>query len=115
MRLPNAADAIIDSAKVREYLLSREHPIGMHKATFFEALGYKAADWHRLTEESRHIVTTGDAEPSRHNGYGQLFVVDGSLVGPTGKSAPVRTVWIVLDGAQTPRLVTAYPGDRNEV
>jgi hypothetical protein len=97
VKLPNAADAAVSSAKIREYLLSRKHPIGMHKASFFETLGYT------------------DAQPNRHNGYGQLFVVDGKLDGPSGKTAWVRTIWIILDGDRTPRLVTVYPGDRDEV
>ena len=115
VRLPNAANAVISSAKIRDYLLSRKHPIGMHKASFFEALGYSEAHWRRLGEDLRRIVTIGDAERSRHNGYGQLFVVDGKLDGPSGKAAWVRTIWIILDGDRTPRLVTVYPGDRDEV
>ena len=83
MTLPNAVDAVISSAKIREYLLSRKHPIGMHKASFFEGLGYTEGLWRRLAEDLRRIVTTGDAEPSRHNGHGQLFVVDGMLDGPS--------------------------------
>lgn len=115
VRWPNSADAVISSEKIREYLLSKKHPIGMHKASFFEALGYTEAHWRRLGEDLRRIVTIGDAEPSRHNGYGQLFVVDGKLDGPSGKAARVRTIWIILDGDGTPRLVTVYPGDRDEV
>ena len=32
MRLPGAQRAIIDAAKVRDYLLSPEHPVGRAKA-----------------------------------------------------------------------------------
>ena len=84
VRLPNAADAVISSVKIREYLLSRKHPIGMHKASFFEALGYTEAHWRRLGEDLRRISIVGDAQRSRHNGYGQLFAVDGKLDGPSG-------------------------------
>ena len=115
VQLPNAADAVVSSAKIREYLLSRKHPIGMHKASFFETLGYTDAHWRRLSDDLRRIVSIGDAQPNRHNGYGQLFVVDGKLDGPSGKTAWVRTIWIILDGDRTPRLVTVYPGDRDEV
>ena len=115
VRLPNAADAVISSVKIREYLLSRKHPIGMHKASFFEALGYTEAHWRRLGEDLRRISIVGDAQRSRHNGYGQLFAVDGKLDGPSGKAEWVRTIWIILDGDRTPRLVTVYPGDRDEV
>lgn len=40
MNLPGAEEAIVDDAKVRDYLLSREHPVGRFKATFFSGLGY---------------------------------------------------------------------------
>jgi hypothetical protein len=40
MKLPAAESAIIDEAKVREYLLSTEHPVGRFKARFFIGLGY---------------------------------------------------------------------------
>ena len=41
--------------------------------------------------------------------YGQKYEVGGFLQGPTGREAPVVTVWIVLRGEDVPRLVTAYP------
>jgi hypothetical protein len=40
MKLPGADRAIVDAAKVRDYLLSPEHPVGRFKAVFFGALGY---------------------------------------------------------------------------
>ena len=41
MKLPNAARAIVDEAKVRDYLLSPEHPVGRFKARVFRAAGYE--------------------------------------------------------------------------
>jgi hypothetical protein len=38
--LPNADRAIVDDAKVREYLLSPSHPIGRFKSVFFAGLGF---------------------------------------------------------------------------
>ena len=40
MKLPNASGAIIEPAKLRDYLLSPAHPVGRFKAPFFVALGY---------------------------------------------------------------------------
>jgi hypothetical protein len=37
------------------------------------------------------------------------YIVDGALITPSGKSPPVRTVWIVDKGSENPRLVTSYP------
>ena len=38
----------------------------------------------------------------------QKYLVFGRLEGPAG-AADVVTVWIVLEGDDTPRLVTVYP------
>ena len=35
MKVPQAELAVVDPAKVRDYLLSPEHPVGRFKATFF--------------------------------------------------------------------------------
>jgi hypothetical protein len=39
MILPRAEDAVVEPAKLRDTLLSREHPVGRFKAAFFESLG----------------------------------------------------------------------------
>ncbi|GJG85381.1 hypothetical protein tb265_05620 [Gemmatimonadetes bacterium T265] len=39
MKLPNAERAVVDPAKVRDYLLSPDHPVGESKARFFATLG----------------------------------------------------------------------------
>jgi hypothetical protein len=49
--LPAAEHAIVDAAKVRDYLLSHEHPVGRFKAAFFESLGYTLSDWMRLQRD----------------------------------------------------------------
>lgn len=61
MKLPNHDSALIDPAKVRDYLLSPEHPVGRFKATFFAAIGYKRGDWQKLSSDLLEIAKTGDA------------------------------------------------------
>jgi hypothetical protein len=51
--IPNADRAVIEAAKLHDYLLSRTHPVGRFKAAFFHALGYSADNW-------RQLETTGD-------------------------------------------------------
>ena len=111
VQLPNVENSIIEPAKIRNYLLSRSHPTGMYKASFFESLGYTETDWHRLADDLRSIGVQNDARYDGHNGYGRMYTVDGNLVGPTGRRSVVKTVWIVPDNDDRPRLVTAYPGD----
>jgi hypothetical protein len=48
MRMPNTKLAVIQTAKLRDYLLSPMHPVGRFKAVFFHSLGYEAQSWERL-------------------------------------------------------------------
>ena len=41
--------------------------------------------------------------------HGHKYILDGRIEAPGGKTAQVRTVWIVDRGLARPRLVTAYP------
>jgi hypothetical protein len=56
MSLPNADRAIVDPAKVRDYLLS--HPVGRFKAAFFLSLGYSQDRW-----EVWWMLCTGELSP----------------------------------------------------
>ena len=110
MKLPNAEHALVDPAKVRDYLLSPEHPVGRAKARFFAALGFSRDGWPVL-REALLAHAQGEAELGEGSPYGQKYAVRGILQGPAGRAAPVVSVWIVLTGEGFPRLVTAYPGE----
>jgi len=110
--LPNADDAVIEPEKLRDYLLSTEHPHGRFKARFFAALGFRGDRWEELesalriqhlTQEAVHVATATD---------GMKFKIRAMLVGPDGESAVVVSIWFVRPGESVPRFVTAYPGDR---
>jgi len=109
MRLPNAEVVVVEPAKVRNYLLSREHPVGRFKARFFEALGFRADRWEDLVDSLRQLAQNHEAEVAEGDDYGRRYVVRGKLRGAEGRSARVTSVWIVLDGEEIPRLVTVYP------
>jgi len=68
VKLPNAAQAIVETEKVRDYLLSPTHPVGRFKAAFFGMLGYAQEGWPVLVRELREIAeleTLGDPEFGR--------------------------------------------------
>lgn len=111
MKLPGVQQAIVDEAKVRDYLLSLEHPIGRFKAMFFGALGYTRDQWQRLQQDLLQLGQSGTAEEDQGSAFGQKYKVRGILEGPSGGRAEIVTVWIVLDGEAAPRLVTAFPGE----
>lgn len=111
VRLPEAATAVVEPAKVRDYLLSPEHPVGRYKATFFASLGYTRSDWHRLRGDLLRLIAAEDAVPGRPSDFGTKYEVRGTLRGPAGRHAEVVTVWIVLIGDSVARFVTAFPGE----
>ncbi len=111
MKLPNAERAVVDPAKVRDYLLSPEHRDGRSKARFFSALGFTRDDWALLQGALLGVAGDGVAERAEATVFGQKHVVRGIVRGPAGRAAAVATVWIVLRGEDVPRLVTAYPGE----
>jgi hypothetical protein len=110
MVLPGAEHAVLDASKVRDYLLSQEHPIGRFKAVFFELLGCARVDWTRLQSDLLELCRSHDAVEGQASQFGRKYEVRGTLKGPSGRQAEVVTVWVVLAGEDIPRFVTAYPG-----
>lgn len=45
VKVPGAERAIVDEAKVRDYVLATEHPIGRAKARFLAHLGFERESW----------------------------------------------------------------------
>ncbi|MEX2159098.1 MAG: DUF6883 domain-containing protein [Dehalococcoidia bacterium] len=109
MRIPNADAAIIPGEKLRDYLLSRSHPIGRHKATFFAGLGYTEAEWSMLESDLRIQHLDLNVEEVDATRYGRKFMITGILNGPSA-SALLVSVWIIRADEDVPRFVTAYPG-----
>lgn len=112
MELPARDRVQIEPAKVRDYLLSKAHPVGRFKAAFFEALGYSGSDWLRLDADLRQLAETGDATLGRWTKYGQHYEVRGTLRGPSGRVAQVITIWMVRANEETSRFITAFPGEK---
>jgi hypothetical protein len=110
MKIPGAELAVVDPAKVRDYLLSPEHPVGRFKAAFFGSIGFSRDDWQLLAERFQAIVASEDATPGDKSAFGTKYEVRGTIVGRTGRDAKVVTVWIILAGENAPRFVTAFPG-----
>ena len=108
--LANAKESVVESSKVRDYLLSPSHPIGRFKSVVFSALGYTQDEWHILRDDLLELVVTAQAKPGQFSEYGQKYEVSGQLVGPSGRSAYFTTVWIVRPGETAPGFITAFPG-----
>ena len=109
MKLPNVERAVIDERKVREYLLSKSHPIGRFKAAFLARAGFEAGKWVELSTAVRDLARRGEAVLGEANEYGQKYLISGTLRGPRGIGLEVTTVWIIPRPGAPPRLVTIFP------
>ena len=110
MRLPNAENAIIDSKKLRDYVLSLSHPIGRFKAAFFSSLGYSQKNWKQLETDLRQQHLPKNTVFCQKTSYGKKYEIHGKIRGPNGKSEEIVSIWIILVDEKVPRFVTAYPG-----
>ena len=108
--LPNAKESVIESSKIRDYLLSPSHPVGRFKSVVFTALGYTQDDWHILRDHLLKLAMTAQAKRGQFSEYGQKYEVSGQLVGPSGRAAYFTTVWLLRSDETAPRFITAYPG-----
>ena len=109
MRLPNAEQAIIPPAKLRDYLLNEENPRGRPKAVFLAKLGFRREQWMVLEAALRADHLTADAEEVQGNQFGRKFRIVAPIMGPPDETAIIKSIWIVRHGEDIPRLVTAYP------
>jgi hypothetical protein len=110
MPLPHADHAVVDEAKISEYLLSMEHPVGRFKARVFFSLGYTIETWTRLRDGLLHHGRTGVVQRIERSAYGMKVVISASLEGPNGTSRQFRTIWLIANHSIRPRLITAFPG-----
>lgn len=108
MRLPRAGDVRIDERKVREYLLSRAHPVGRFKARVFATVGFDETAVSAFVAEVRRIAAAGEVSAVEDMEFGRKYTVAGDLKGPAGV-AQVVTVWIQEPGQTDVRLVTVRP------
>lgn len=108
MRLPGGTDAVVDIAKLREYILNPLHPRGKHKARVFaSALQIHQADAEFLRQQLAEAAANRDASNGDCDQYGQRYVLDFECIRGNHR-ATVRSGWIVLTGEQFPRLTTCY-------
>ena len=108
MKLPNADEAVMSTAKLEGYALNLAHSEGRHKALVFRsALSIGIAEAEELRNALRQAVQTQNAEATTRNAYGQKYKVEFKMT-RLGKSATVRSIWIVRNTENFPRLVTCY-------
>lgn len=111
--LPDADSAFVDPAKLTDYLLNLEHPVGGDKATFLVRFGFRREAWQVLETALLDHARLSEVVGTRDSVYGRHYTVEGSLATPDGRNPIVRTAWMVASGEQEPRFVTAHPGRKS--
>jgi Domain of unknown function (DUF4926) len=103
--LPQSDEALLDIRKIEDYCLNPSHPRGRHKARVFrDALGLQRGDAAWLREVLLEAARAGEASPVATDAWGSHWRLD-ATVRRQGKSAVVRTIWIVRTGESVPRFV----------
>ena len=107
---PDPEKAKIDAeGKLAGYALNPDHPTGRDKARVFKsALGFTQKDSPNLKEQILEQVKVCEWKKAGETKYGKKYTVDVQIVGNNGKTATVRTGWIIDDGGTAPRLTSAY-------
>jgi hypothetical protein len=108
MKLSSPEHAIVEMDKLVGYCLNPEHPEGKHKARVFKsALNLELKDAEKLQTELLQAVYIYEAIPGKDNPYGQKYTIDFPMIN-SDKQAIIRSVWIVRNNENFPRLVTCY-------
>jgi len=108
--LPGRERARIAPAKLGAYLLDPAKG-GQKARDLADFLGYGPQDVERLRRE---LLAVAQAYPlsrvrrARRPPTGMLYTVEGTMSGPNGRQAPVRTGWQVDAPGEDPYLTTAY-------
>lgn len=108
-KLPNADKAMVESAKLTEYLLSLAHRDGMGKAKFFMLFGFTRAKPDELESSLLKHGLTQPVVEVKTTEHGVKYVLECAVPSPDGRNPCIRSVWIVDAGKIVPRLVTAFP------
>jgi hypothetical protein len=106
--LPNPDRAIIPFEKLEGYSLNSSHAEGRHKAIVFQAaLGIGLAEADELRTFLQQSLRSQDAVPLNRNPYGQKYGIDVEMI-RGNRRAIIRSIWIIRDDEDFPRLVTCY-------
>ena len=108
-KLPNIDAAVVEDAKLDDYLLNLSHPRGGAKARFLEMFGFTRSDFSVLRDALLAHAMANDVASSRQSDHGTRFEVDGPLPAPDGRAPVVRVVWFVRAEEDFARLVTLIP------
>lgn len=114
-QLPNSPEEVeVQSRKLTAYLLNRDNAEGRSKAEFFEReLDISSANSDFLQSQLIDSLREAPLIDVRLDNYGIRFGALLPVKGRNGRTATVKTAWIVRSGERA-SLVTAFPGTKDK-
>lgn len=109
MKLPHLDQATIGAEKISEYLLSPTHPVGRHKARFFQQFGFAQSAAATLRTSLLAHARSHEVALVSESRFGKRYAIDGALQSPDGRNPRLRVIWFIESGKEEPRFVTAHP------
>ncbi len=100
-------NSIITREKITNYLLKWQPD--NDKSQFLARAGYSMDNWQRLLEDIRTQILPVEAELMRKTAYGKLFRIRGKLMGPTGDSLKIITVWMTEHASGHTKSIILFP------
>jgi hypothetical protein len=103
-----AEHAVLDLRKLTDYCLNPAHPRGRHKARIFrDVLGFGQKDADSLRAALLDAIRSGAPSQETADVWGTRWRLDVNMA-RRGRTAVVRTIWIVRPGETVPRFVTCW-------
>lgn len=109
MKIPNNNLSFVADNKINVYLLSDIHEIGKHKADFFKRFGFDLSDVETFKGLLIQHSIDRDIEKTKDSDFGIKYELKCEIKTPDDRNPCIVTVWLVENGQEEPKLVTAYP------
>ncbi len=107
-QLPNVGNAVLDDAKITQYLLNDAHPQNQGKAKFFMMFGFTLANWQELRKALLDHPHSNVVVSQTIFQYGEMYEVSCSIASPDGRNPCVRSFWAIEPPRTDPKFITAY-------
>ena len=109
MKIPNNNLSFVADNKIEHYLLSDIHEIGKHKADFFKRYGFDISNIDTFKSSLIQHSIDRDIEKTKDSAFGVKYELKCEIKTPDERNPCIVTVWIVENGQEEPKLITAYP------
>jgi hypothetical protein len=104
-------DAVIAPAKLTQYLLVQR--TSDDKSKFLAQAGYTLDNWQRLELDLREQILPLEATATgEQNRFGDVYEIQGNLLGPNGTTIAVITIWMLEYSSGITKFITLFPSRR---